>query len=260
MKQTDGHQIVNNMNNSFRDRFQALYLSTWIPIRDKLDEEPDKPPQRRLDRIITERQLPDRAVANEALNDAVICQITTSYKIARQTPKIPPPKNASEVQSLSDDEDAVTHPTIIGDETSRDIRQTQYPTTSRRFLSSNPEDPTETSQPHANNLGNTGDRDHQDAFCDVLATEPVLSGGNPGARDNLNTNDETNEDYRTTYNAWDIPDNTSTTAVFAGYGRDEGAGNYSTDSDGSSTGRAERTGMAVTRPLSYILRGDSYVG
>ena len=66
MKQTDGHQIVNNMNNSFRDRFQALHLSEWIPIRDAPDEEPDRPPLQTPDTIVTERPLPNGAVANEA--------------------------------------------------------------------------------------------------------------------------------------------------------------------------------------------------
>jgi hypothetical protein len=41
LKQTDGHQIVKNMNNLLRGRFQALHLSTWIPIRDEADEEPE---------------------------------------------------------------------------------------------------------------------------------------------------------------------------------------------------------------------------
>ena len=55
---TDGHQIVNNMDNSLRSRFQALHLTTWIPIRDEADEEPEKPSQQRSDTIIMERPLP----------------------------------------------------------------------------------------------------------------------------------------------------------------------------------------------------------
>ena len=75
-KQTDGHQIVNNINNSFRDTFQALHLSKWIPIRDISDEEPDRPPLQGPDTIVTERPLLDRAVANEALDDDVVRRIT----------------------------------------------------------------------------------------------------------------------------------------------------------------------------------------
>ena len=38
-KQTDGHQIVNKMDNSIDKNFESLHLSTWIPIRD------EEPPQ-----------------------------------------------------------------------------------------------------------------------------------------------------------------------------------------------------------------------
>ena len=81
-KQIDGHQKVNNMNNLFRVRFQALHLSTWIPIRDVPDEEPNRPPLQRPDMIITERPLPDRAVANKALDEKVVRRITIAYDVA----------------------------------------------------------------------------------------------------------------------------------------------------------------------------------
>ena len=82
---------------------------------------------------------------------------------------------------------------------------------------------------------------------------PDTNGHNPGVRDNSDTNNGADKDDQDTTN------NTSTTALFAGHGRDEGAGNYSSDSDGSSTGRAARHGRVVMRPESVILRGDSYV-
>ena len=266
-KQTDSHQIVNNMNNSVRDRLQALHLSTWIPIRDELDEEPDRSPQRRPNTIITERPIPDRADANETSNIEAIRQITVAYDVARQAPRIPLPRNASEAQDPLSDDDITQHPTIIEGETLEDIKLTRHPSTRatlRRSSSVSPEDPTGSSQPQTNNHNITGNHDHQNPFSDTLVTEPVLFGDSPEAENNPGTNDKTGGDSQNTCNDReasdnDTTDNTSTTALFAGYGRDEGAGNHSFDSGGSSTGWAARHGRVITRPESFILRGDSYV-
>ena len=267
-KQTDGHQIVNTMNNSLRGRFQALHLSTWIPIRDEADEEPEEPSQQRFDTIITERPLPNRADTTQTTDDAIERRITTAYEIARQAPKIPLPKNASDAQEPFDDEDAIQHPQIVECETGtlgEVNRQKQYPSTRailRRSSSSSPEDPTGNSRPQTDNPDTTDNHDHQNPFHDTLVTEQVLFGGNPGAENNPDTNDKSGEDSRSTCDAQEASDNDSTAATFAGCGGDEGesgVGNYSlasADSDGSSTGGAART---RTRPVSWILQGDSYV-
>ena len=123
----------------------------------------------------------------------------------------------------------------------RDIGQERNPTARQPSLS-NTEGSTEIPQPHSNNLGITNDHDHHDSFSDVLATEPVLSGDNPGVRDNSEANNGTDKDDQ------DTTDNTSTTALFAGYG-----------SDGLSTGRAAQHGRVVRRPESFILHRDSCI-
>ena len=248
------------MNNSVRDRLQALHISTWIPIRDELDEEPDRSPQRRPNTIITERPIPDRADANETSNIEAIRQITVAYDVARQAPRIPLPRNASEAQDPLSDDNITQHPTIIEGET----RHPNTRATLRRSSSVRPEDPTGSSQPQTNNHNITGNHDHQNPFSDTLVTDPVLFGESPEAENNPGTNDKTGGDSQNTCNDReasdnDTTDNTSTTALFAGYGREEGAGNHSFDSGGSSTGWAARQGRVITRPESFILRGDSYV-
>ena len=133
----------------------------------------------------------------------------------------------------------------------------------RRSSSPSPEDPTGSSRPQVDSLDVTSNYDHQNPFCDTLMTEPVLLGDSPEAEDNLGTNDKIDGDPQTTCNDQETPNNNSTTATFAGCGGNEGesgVGNYSimrgAVSDGSSTEGAART---RTRPLSWILRGDSYV-
>ena len=88
-----------------------------------------------------------------------------------------------------------------------------------------------------------------------METEPVLPKATPGVRDISDSNDGADEDDQET------ADDISTTPLFTGHGRKEGAGPYySSDSDGLSTGKARRHGREVRRPESVILRGNSYVG
>ena len=64
----------------------------------------------------------------------------------------------------------------------------------------------------------------------------MLSGDNPGVKKSESNNGTDEDDQDTT-------DSTSTTtANFAGYDRDEGAGNYSSDSDRLSTGLHDMEG------------------
>ena len=53
----DGYQVVNNMNNSSRFKFQTRRLLEWIPIRDIPDKEPQGPPNHEPGMAI-ERRLP----------------------------------------------------------------------------------------------------------------------------------------------------------------------------------------------------------
>ena len=116
----------------------------------------------------------------------------------------------------------------------RDIGQKWNPTV-KQPSSFNTEISTDIPQTHLSNLGTTNDHDHHDSFRDVLSTEPVLSGDNPGVKKSESNNGTDEDDQDTT-------DSTSTTANFAGYDRDEGAGNYSSDSDRLSTGLHDMEG------------------
>ena len=117
----------------------------------------------------------------------------------------------------------------------------------RQPSSSSPETP----QHQARNINPRNHRNNQGPFRDILDDEPVLP------MSNLRTRDESDEDSQ---------GNASTTATFAGYGRDdreEGTGNRSSDSSGSSTrdarlGRPPTRGFARTR--SYMIRDEAYVG
>ena len=169
------------------------------------------------------------------------------YEIARQAPKKPLPK---------DDKDITQYPTIIEGETLEDIRQTRTRAILRQSSSSSPEDATGNSWPQTDNPDTTDDHDHQNPFQDMLVTEPVLFGGDPGAENNPDANGEGDADSRNTCDAQEASDNDSTTATFVGCGGDEGesgVGNYlvaSADRNGSSTGGTART---RTRPVSWIL-------
>ena len=75
---------------------------------------------------------------------------------------------------------------------------------------------------------------------------------------NLRTRDESDKDSQ---------GNASTAATFAGYGRDdreEGTGDHSSDTSGSSMRDAARFGRSPTRgfvrPRSYMLWDEAYVG
>ena len=77
----------------------------------------------------------------------------------------------------------------------------------------------------------------------------------------MDTNDKNGDNPQSTCDDWEAYNNDSTTATFAGCGRDKGesgVGNYTimsgADRDGSSTGSTARS---RTRPLSWILRGNS---
>ena len=84
-KKTDSHQIVNKMDHSINNRFRAIHLSKWIPIRDKPDEKtPDRSPLRRS-HAISERPIPTRAVATEAPDDNFARRITIDYGATRRT-------------------------------------------------------------------------------------------------------------------------------------------------------------------------------
>ena len=117
----------------------------------------------------------------------------------------------------------------------------------RRSPSSSPETP----RTRARNIDSGDHRNNQDPFRDILDDEPVLP------MSNLRTRNEPDEDSQ---------DNTSTAATFAGYGRDnreEGTGDHSSDSSGSSMrdawfGRPPTRGFI--RPRSYVLRDEAYVG
>ena len=81
--------------------------------------------------------------------------------------------------------------------------------------------------------GNTNNQDTHDSFYDILETEPVLPKATPDARDTSDSNNQTDEDDQGSAN--DI----STTPLFSGHSREEGAGPYySSDSSGSSKGKA----------------------
>ena len=77
----------------------------------------------------------------------------------------------------------------------------------------------------------------------------------PGVRDTSDSNNGTDKGDQET------ADDISTTPLFTGHGWEEGAGPYySSNSNGSSTGKAGQHGREVRRPESVILHGDSYVG
>ena len=143
------------------------------------------------------------------------------------------------------------------------MRRTRYPTTTRATLrrssSSSPETTSGPPRPQTDNINSADYRDNQDSFCDVLDNEPVLSGGNPDIRNG------SDEDSQADYGTQDTSDNVSTTTTFAGHRRDEeGTGDHSSDSSGSSTTDAARYGRSprrgLTRPRSYILLNEAYVG
>ena len=82
-RKTDGHLIVNKMDNSLRNRLRDIQLSEWITIRDKPDEEPpDRSPIQRP-HTISERPIPSRAGANETMDDGIARRITIDYGTTR---------------------------------------------------------------------------------------------------------------------------------------------------------------------------------
>ena len=110
-RKTDGHQIVNKMDNSLRNRLRAIHLNEWIPIRDQPDEEPpDRSPLQRP-HTSSIRPIPARAVPSETMDDDVARQITIDYGVTRRTLLLgsPPPRDASEATGLSDEEDETKH-------------------------------------------------------------------------------------------------------------------------------------------------------
>ena len=168
------------------------------------------------------------------------------------------------MQDSSNNKGLAQYPPSIKDETLEEMRRTRYPTTTRanfrRSSSSSPEDPSGPPQPQTDNINSVDYRDNQDPFCDMLNNEPVLSGGNMDIRK------ESDGDSHADHDTQDTSDNISTTATFAGYGREdreEGTGDHSSNSSGSPTRDTARYGgsprRGLTRPRSYILRGEAYV-
>ena len=252
-RKTDGHQIINIMDNSLRNRLRAIHLNEWIPIRDELDEEPPDRSQLQRPHTISGRPIPARAVANETMGDDVARRITIDYGVTRRTlfPELPPPRYASEATGLSDEEDETKHLSRV---MSGDIGQDLNPP-AKQPSPSTTESPTDPPQQNPNDPGNTNNRDTHDSFRDILETKPVLPKATPDARDTSDSNDGTDEDDQGS------ADDISTTPFFTGHGREEGAGPYySSDSGGLSTGKAGRHGREVRRPESVILHVDSYVG
>ena len=79
----------------------------------------------------------------------------------------------------------------------RDIGQKWNPTV-KQPSSFNTEISTDIPQTHLSNLGTTNDHDHHDSFRDVLSTEPVLSGDNPGVKKSESNNGTDEDDQDTT--------------------------------------------------------------
>ena len=99
--------------------------------------------------------------------------------------------------------------------------------------SSTTESSTDSPPQNPSDIGTTNDLDEYDFFQDILETKPILPKATPDVRDISNSDDEADIDDH------DATDNTSTTALFTGHGREEGAGPYySSKSDESSTGKA----------------------
>ena len=71
-KKADGHQIVDNMNNSSRARLQARHLPEWIPIRNIPDVESQRLPHQRPDVTIIRGQPSDGIVLTPPVDDIVI--------------------------------------------------------------------------------------------------------------------------------------------------------------------------------------------
>ena len=144
------------------------------------------------------------------------------------------------------------------------MRMTRYPTTTRANLrrspSSSPETPYGHPRPRTDTTNSSGYHDDQNSFRDILDDEPVLPVGN------LNICNESDEDSHAEHDTQNTSDNASTTTIFAGQGdndREEGTGNYSSDSSGSPTKNAARYGRSprrgLVRPRSYRLRDEAYI-
>ena len=244
-KRADDHKVINNMDNSTRLRFQTRHLPEWITIRDIPDEEPHRSYQGPGAFEAPWRSPPDRVTSTPPASDE-IRRITVAPAPTYRTPGIQPPGNTRDVHGSLYDEDSAQYPLPIKDETLEEMRRTRYPTTIRANLRRSPSSSPEAPRPRTSNIDSGDHRNDQDSFRDILDDEPVLPMGNQSTRN------KSNED--------------STAATFAGYGRDdreEGTGDHSSDSSGSSMRDAARFGRSprpgLTRPRSYVLRDEAYV-
>ena len=237
------------MNNSTRLRLWARHLPEWIVIRDTPDEEPRRPYQGPGIFKAPWRSPPDQTNTTTPA-DEEIRRITVAPMPTYRTPGIQLPGNTRDTQDLYD-EDTAQYPPPIKDETLEEMRRTRYPTAARANLQRSRSSSPETPQPQVRNIDSGDHRNNQDPFQDILDDEPVLPVSNLRAR---NEPDE------------DSQDNTSITATSAGQGgnnREEGTGDHSSDSSGSSEREATRSERSprrgLARPRSYILRDEAYV-
>ena len=194
-RRADGHQIVNNMDNSTRLRLQARHLPEWIEIRDVLDEEPQRPPYQGPGVFEAPwRPPPEQTIPPSPTNDILIRRATATPTPAPtyRTPGVQLP-SVREMQDSLNDEQLAQYPPPIKDETLEEMRRTQYPTTTRENLRRSPSSSPEAlsgPRPLTDITNAAGHNDGQNSFRDILEDEPVLSVGNLNIRDESDENSD----------------------------------------------------------------------
>ena len=273
-KGTDGRES-SDMDNNTRLRFEALHIPEWIEIRNIPDEEYPRPYQGPGVFEAPWRSRLNQTAPTTSTNNE-IRRITAAPAPTNRILGMRPPRSR-DILNTSHDEDSAQYPPPIKDETLEEMRRTPYPTAARTNSGGSPLLRAE-AQPGSQPLRDiTNTEDHSSSqnsphtavrtgpgrssssspealrlLRDILDDEPVLPTSNP------RTCDESDEDSQ---------DNTSTIAALKEYGRnnrEEGTRDCSTDSSGLSAGDTARPGRpttrGLTRPRSYILRDEAYVG